>query len=215
MSAGLHSKWNRTLTWMLSAALIAQGGTVVYAGDLGDEAAVEAFSEDNYEADDVASDLEFSGDEETVIEDSTDESTENIAAETSEGDEQTDADADFQSEADFTSEVQVEEETSIADGLYLGDIPADNSIGQIIDGNVVFNGVSEETSLFVPVYGEKGGSKIAVRDMTWESSDESVVSIFDTDSDDQLQLRSHKAGGAVVTELTSQQMRMELYPASQ
>ena len=43
MSAGLHSKWNRTLTWMLSAALIAQGGTVVYAGDLGDEAAVEAF----------------------------------------------------------------------------------------------------------------------------------------------------------------------------
>ena len=51
--------------------------------------------------------------------------------------------------------------------------------------------------------------------MTWESSDESVVSIFDTDSDDQLQLRSHKAGGAVVTELTSQQMRMELYPASQ
>ena len=26
MSAGLHSKWNRTLTWMLSAALIAQGG---------------------------------------------------------------------------------------------------------------------------------------------------------------------------------------------
>ena len=199
MSAGLHSKWNRTLTWMLSAALIAQGGTVVYAGDLGDEAAVEAFSEDNYEADDAASDLEFSGDEETVIEDSTDESTENIDAETSEGDEQTDADADFQSEADFTSEVQVEEETSIADGLYLGDIPADNSIGQIIDGNVVFNGVSEETSLFVPVYGEKGGSKIAVRDMTWESSDESVVSIFDTDSDDQLQLRSHKAGGAVVT----------------
>ncbi|MFR7830435.1 MAG: hypothetical protein ACLU3F_02940 [Blautia wexlerae] len=75
MSAGLHSKWNRTLTWMLSAALIAQGGTVVYAGDLGDEAAVEAFSEDNYEADDAASDLEFSGDEETVIEDSTDEST--------------------------------------------------------------------------------------------------------------------------------------------
>ena len=120
MSAGLHSKWNRTLTWMLSAALIAQGGTVVYAGDLGDEAAVEAFSEDNYEADDAASDLEFSGDEETVIEDSTDESTENIDAETSEGDEQTDADADFQSEADFTSEVQVEEETSIADGLYLG-----------------------------------------------------------------------------------------------
>ena len=56
MSAGLHSKWNRTLTWMLSAALIAQGGTVVYAGDLGDEAAVEAFSEDNYEADDAASD---------------------------------------------------------------------------------------------------------------------------------------------------------------
>lgn len=89
MSAGLHSKWNRTLTWMLSAALIAQGGTVVYAGDLGDEAAVEAFSEDNYEADDAASDLEFSGDEETVIEDSTDESTENIDAETSEGDEQT------------------------------------------------------------------------------------------------------------------------------
>ena len=74
------------------------------------------------------------------------------------------------SQADFTSEVQVEEETSIADGLYLGDIPADNSIGQIIDGNVVFNGVSEETSLFVPVYGEKGGSKIAVRDMTWEST---------------------------------------------
>ena len=94
MSAGLHSKWNRTLTWMLSAALIAQGGAVVYAGDLGDETAVEAFSEDSYEADDAASDLEFSGDEETVIEDSTDDSTENIDAETSEGDEQTDTDAD-------------------------------------------------------------------------------------------------------------------------
>lgn len=131
---------------MLSAALIAQGGTVVYAGDLGDEAAVEAFSEDNYEADDAASDLEFSGDEETVIEDSTDESTENIDAETSEGDEQTDADADFQSEADFTSEVQVEEEISIADGQDVIWNVDDPQIAEVDDnGNLIAKAPGETT----------------------------------------------------------------------
>ena len=105
----------------------------------------------------------------------------------------------FADAVDFTSEIQMEEEDTPSDGLYLGDAIEDDSVGQIVDGNVVFHGISEDVSLFVPVYGEKNGSKIAVRDMTWESSDESVVSIFDTDSDDQLQLRSHKAGGAVVT----------------
>ena len=203
MSVRSHSKWNRTLTWMLSAALMTQGGIAVYAGDFGDEAAVEAFSEDNYEADDTASDVEISGDEsaatEETTEDSTENSTDSIDLEFSEGEEQTETDSDFQSEADFTSDIEVEENTSLADGIYLGTSIADTSVGQIVDGNVVFNGISEDASLFVPVYGEKGGTRIAVRDMTWESSDESVVTVFDTDSEDQLQLRSHKAGGAVVT----------------
>ena len=46
MSVRSHSKWNRTFTWMLSAALIAQGGIAVYAGDFGSEASVEAISEE-------------------------------------------------------------------------------------------------------------------------------------------------------------------------
>ena len=202
MSGRSHSKWNRTFAWMLSAALIAPGGIAVHASDLGSEEAVETLSEEQaVETDaEAGSDLEFSGDEETTVEeDNTDTDTAGTDFENSEGEEQAESDSAFGGGEDFSSELQVEQEDTLLDGIYLGDVPADNSVGQIIDGNVVFNGVSEDTSLFVPVYGEKNGNKIAVRDMTWESSDESVVSIFDTDSEDQLQLRSHKAGGAVVT----------------
>ena len=70
MSVRSHSKWNRTFTWMLSAALIAQGGIAVYAGDFGSEASVEAISEEAAQQvgteEDFGSDLEFSGDEETT-----------------------------------------------------------------------------------------------------------------------------------------------------
>ena len=206
MSVRSHSKWNRTMTWMLSAALMAQGGIAVYASDFADDTAVETFSEDNYEVEDTSSDLEFSGDEELGADNSAEESEIGAEFEIGEGDDQSETLTDEASAvedsadvADFSSELQVEQDDSLADGIYLGDVIAENPVGQIVDGNVVFNGVSEDTSLSVPVYGEKGGSKITVRDMTWESSDESVVSIFDTDSDDQLQLRSHKTGGAVIT----------------
>lgn len=203
MSERSHSRWNHAFTWMLSAALIAQGGMAVYAGDLGDGASVEVFSEDTedaYEVNDTAN-LEFSGDEETVAEENPENSNASIDFEISAGDAQSGTMLDdFQSEeADFSSELHIEQEDTHADGIYLGDALADDSVGQIIDGNVVFHGVSDETSLFVPIYGEKGGNKIAVRDMTWESSNESVVSVFDTDSEEELQLRSHKAGGAVIT----------------
>ena len=45
MSARSHSKWNRTLTWMLSAALIVQGGAVVSASDFGSEVSAETTEE--------------------------------------------------------------------------------------------------------------------------------------------------------------------------
>ncbi len=41
----------------------------------------------------------------------------------------------------------MEEEDTQSDGLYLGDAIEDDSVGQIIDGNVVFNGISENVSL--------------------------------------------------------------------
>ena len=199
MSVRSHSKWNRTLTWMLSAALMTQGGMAVYAGDLGDEMAVEAFSEDNYEVNDTSSDVGFSDEDGAAAEESTEDDADGVDFEINENDGQTETGNDFQSEADFTSDIEMEESDLLADGIYLGTSIDDNSVGQIIDGNVVFNGVSEDTSLVVPVYGEKSGSRIAIRDMTWESSDESVVTVFSADSEDQLQLRSHKAGRAVVT----------------
>ena len=203
MSVRSHSKWNRTVTWMLSAALIAQGGIAVYASDFGSEASVEAISEEAAPQvgteEDIGSDLEFSGDEEATVEENTDAGTDGADFEISEGNAQTEDEGVSADAEDFSSELQIEQADTLADGIYLGDVISDTSVGQIIDGNVVFNGVSEDTSLFVPVYGEKGGNKITVREMTWESSDETVVSIFDTDSDDQLQLRSHKAGSAVVT----------------
>lgn len=204
MSVRSHSKWNRTFTWMLSAALIAQGGIAVYAGDFGSEASVEAISEEAAQQvgteEDFGSDLEFSGDEETTAgEENTETGTDAADFEISEGDGQVEDDSVSGGEEDFSSEFRIEQEDTLVDGIYLGNAVADTSVGQIIDGNIVFHGVSEDTSLFVPVYGERGGNKIDVRDMTWESSDETVVSIFDTDSDDQLQLRSHKAGGTVIT----------------
>ena len=199
MSARSHSKWNRTLTWMLSAALIVQGGAVVSASDFGSEVSAETTEEapETVEMEEEAgSEPEFADDASDSIGETTDEGNSEANVEPGEGDE---AEAVFADAVDFTSEIQMEEEDTQSDGLYLGDAIEDDSVGQIIDGNVVFNGISENVSLFVPVYGEKNGSKIAVRDMTWESSDESVVSIFDTDSEEQLQLRSHKTGGAVVT----------------
>lgn len=204
MSVRSHSKWNRTFTWMLSVALIAQGGIAVYAGDFGSEASVEAISEEAAQQvgteEDFGSNLEFSGDEETTAgEENTETGTDAADFEISEGDGQVEDDSVSGGEEDFSSEFRIEQEDTLVDGIYLGNAVADTSVGQIIDGNIVFHGVSEDTSLFVPVYGERGGNKIAVRDMTWESSDETVVSIFDTDSDDQLQLRSHKAGGTVIT----------------
>lgn len=203
MSVRSHSKWNRTVTWMLSAALIAQGGIAVYASDFGSEASAETISEEAAQQvgteGDFGSDLEFSGDEESTAEENTDVGTDGADFESSEGDAQIEDDGASDAAEDFSSELQIEQADTLADGIYLGDVIADTSVGQIIDGNVVFNGISEDTSLFVPVYGEKGGNKITVREMTWESSDDTVVSIFDTDSDDQLQLRSHKAGAAVVT----------------
>ena len=202
MSARSHSKWNHTLTWMLSAALIVQGGAVVSASDFGSEVSAERTEEapQTVEMEEEAgSEPEFADDASDSIGETTDEGNSEANVEPGEGDEAAEAEDVFADAADFTSEIQMEEEDTQSDGLYLGDAIEDDSVGQIIDGNVVFNGISEDASLFVPVYGEKNGSKIAVRDMTWESSDESVVSIFDTDSEEQLQLRSHKTGGAVVT----------------
>ena len=202
MSARSHSKWNRTLTWMLSAALIVQGGAVVSASDFGSEVSAETTEEapETVEMEEEAGgEPEFADDASGSIGETTDEGNNEPNVESREGDDAAEAEDVFTGAADFTSEIQMEEEDTLSDGLYLGDAIEDNSVGQIIDGNVVFHGISEDASLFVPVYGEKNGSKIAVRDMTWESSDESVVSIFDTDSEEQLQLRSHKTGGAVVT----------------
>lgn len=209
MSERSHSKWNRTLTWMLSAALIAQGGVAVYAGDISDEPVVESLSEEAVQAvgsteEAADSSLEFSVEENTPAEEGGSENIEdNAAADAGIAGEDTASEGSGETltegAEDFSSELVIEPEDVSTDGIYLGESLADDTIGQIIDGNVVFNGVSEDNSLFVPVYGEKDGGRIAVRDMTWESSDESVVSIFDTDSEDQLQLRSHRAGGAVIT----------------
>ena len=201
MSARSHSKWNRTLTWILSAALIVQGGAVVSASDFGSEVSAETTEEapQTVEMEEAGSEPEFADDASGSTGETTDEGNNEPNVESREGDDAAEAEDVFTGAADFTSEIQMEEEDTLSDGLYLGDAIEDNSVGQIIDGNVVFHGISEDASLFVPVYGEKNGSKIAVRDMTWESSDESVVSIFDTDSEEQLQLRSHKTGGAVVT----------------
>lgn len=167
---------NRTLTWMLSAALIVQGGAVVSASDFGSEVSAETTEEapETVEMEEEAgSEPEFADDASDSIGETTDEGNSEANVEPGEGDE---AEAVFADAVDFTSEIQMEEEDTQSDGLYLGDAIEDDSVGQIIDGNVVFNGISENVSLFVPVYGEKNGSKIAVRDMTWESSDESVVS---------------------------------------
>ena len=181
MSARSHSKWNRTLTWMLSAALIVQGGAVVSASDFGSEVSAETTEEapQTVEMEEEAgSELEFADDASDSTGETTDEGNSEANVEPGEGDDAAEAEDVFADAVDFTSEIQMEEEDTQSDGLYLGDAIEDDSVGQIVDGNVVFHGISEDVSLFVPVYGEKNGSKIAVRDMTWESSDESVVSIF-------------------------------------
>ena len=126
-----------------------------------------------FRSEEAGSEPEFADDASDSIGETTDEGNSEANVEPGEGDEAAEAEDVFADAADFTSEIQMEEEDTQSDGLYLGDAIEDDSVGQIIDGNVVFNGISEDASLFVPVYGEKNGSKIAFRDMTWESSDRS------------------------------------------
>lgn len=86
-----------------------------------------------------------------------------------------------------------------ADGIYLrGDVGSSTN-AEMIDGNVVFKKVLPSTSIYVYAFGVKDGQKIAVKDITWESSDTSVVRVYNTNSDTQIQLRSDKVGGAVIT----------------
>ena len=108
---------------------------------------------------------------------------------------------------DYTSIFRIESDTeslyqpmvSPADGIYLrGDVGADTDV-EMIDGNVVFKRVMPNSSIYVYAYGVKDGQKIKVKDITWESSDPSVVRVYNTNSDIQIQLRSDKVGGAVIT----------------
>lgn len=108
---------------------------------------------------------------------------------------------------DYTSTFRIESDTeslyqpmvSPADGIYLrGDVGSDTD-AEMIDGNVVFKKVMPNSSIYVYAYGVKDGQKIKVKDITWESSDPSVVRVYNTDSDIQIQLRSDKVGGAVIT----------------
>ncbi len=76
MSARSHSKWNRTLTWMLSAALIVQGGAVVSASDFGSEVSAETTEEapETVEMEEEAgSEPEFADDASDSIGETTDE----------------------------------------------------------------------------------------------------------------------------------------------
>lgn len=108
---------------------------------------------------------------------------------------------------DYTSTFRIESDTeslyqpmvSPADGIYLrGDVGSDTD-AEMIDGNVVFKKVMPNSSIYVYAYGVKDGQKIKVKDITWESSDPSVVRVYNTNSDIQIQLRSDKVGGAVIT----------------
>lgn len=86
---------------------------------------------------------------------------------------------------------------SPADGIYLrGDL---GGYCSMVDGNVVFDKVSPSSSIYVYAFGVKDGKKIEVRDIKWESSDPSVVRVYDIRSAVQIQLRSDKVGGAVIT----------------
>lgn len=86
---------------------------------------------------------------------------------------------------------------SPADGIYLrGDL---DGYCSMVDGNVVFDKVSPRESIYVYAFGVKDGKKIEVRDIKWESSDPSVVRVYDIRSAVQIQLRSDKVGGAVIT----------------
>lgn len=86
---------------------------------------------------------------------------------------------------------------SPADGIYLrGDL---GGYCSMVDGNVVFDKVSPRESIYVYAFGVKDGKKIEVRDIKWESSDPSVVRVYDIRSAVQIQLRSDKVGGAVIT----------------
>ena len=83
-----------------------------------------------------------------------------------------------------------------ADGIYLrGDL---GGYCSMVDGNVVFDKVSPSSSIYVYAFGVKDGKKISVKNIKWESSDSSVVRVS-AGSDIQLQLKSDKVGGAVIT----------------
>ena len=83
-----------------------------------------------------------------------------------------------------------------ADGIYLrGDL---GGYCSMVEGNVVFDKVSPNSPIYVYAFGVKGGKKISVKNIKWESSDPSVVRVS-TGSDIQLQLKSDKVGGAVIT----------------
>lgn len=83
-----------------------------------------------------------------------------------------------------------------ADGIYLrGDL---GGYCSMVEGNVVFDKVSPNSPIYVYAFGVKDGKKISVKNIKWESSDPSVVKVS-TGSDIQLQLKSDKVGGAVIT----------------
>lgn len=83
-----------------------------------------------------------------------------------------------------------------ADGIYLrGDL---DGYCSMVEGNVVFDKVSPNSPIYVYAFGVKDGKKISVKNIKWESSDPSVVKVS-TGSDIQLQLKSDKVGGAVIT----------------
>ena len=83
-----------------------------------------------------------------------------------------------------------------ADGIYLrGDL---GGYCSMVDGNVVFDKVSPNSPIYVYAFGVKDGKKISVKNIKWESSDSSVVRVS-AGSDIQLQLKSDKVGGAVIT----------------
>ena len=88
MSARSHSKWNRTLTWMLSAALIVQGGAVVSASDFGSEVSAETTEEapETVEMEEEAgSEPEFADDASDSIGETTDEGNSEANVEPGEG----------------------------------------------------------------------------------------------------------------------------------
>ena len=89
MSARSHSKWNRTLTWMLSAALIVQGGAVASASDFGSEVSAETTEEapQTVEMEEEAgSEPEFADDASGSTGETTDEGNNEPNVESREGD---------------------------------------------------------------------------------------------------------------------------------